>query len=253
MTAADSLHSGFGRIQLPLVDTDEQDLASVDPARDILLDLFAAALTAELSQRWARAIVGTPLRGRPVVQTKFPEFPEQIFLQQTPMVWPMLAVYRSDEAETFDEFTLAQERVTSKWGVDYCIGPLELGNFIKLNSVLTVVPRIIERVIRAGGHRAYATQGVGNSLQVKQVFGQYPGCCGFSTIRVVQSTIGSAAFAQGGPKFHCASVVLETTELSTIAPNMAPPYMGTSIVLESGDGSGLTPLVVADSAIPLKT
>jgi hypothetical protein len=250
VTVADSLHSGFGKVRVPLAATGEQDLASIDPARDILLDLFAAALIAEVTPRWESARRGTPLAGKAVVEQKFPEFPEQIFLQQTGTAWPMLAVYRSDDAETFDEFTLWQERVTCKWGVDYCIGPLEFGNFVKLNAILTLVPRIIERVIREGGHRAYATQQVGNAVQTKQVFGTFDGCCGFSTIRVVQSQTGSAAFAQGGPKFHCASVVLETTELSTQSDGLAPPYLGTSITIESGDGSGLLPLVVADTAIP---
>lgn len=252
MTAADSLYRSYGKFELPLAATSETDFDSFDPATLILLDLFSAALTAELLPRWAAAIADTPLAGRSVVQTKFPEFPEQAFLQQVGTVWPLLAVYRADDPEIFDEFTLWEQRVTSKWGVDYCIGPLEVGNYLKLGSLLTAVPRIIESVVREGGHLAYATQTNGNSVFTKQVLGPGDGCCGFSTIRVVQSISGSAAFAQNGPKFHCASIILETTELSGINPGIAPPYAGTSATLSTGDATGLTPIVIGDSAVPLK-
>lgn len=252
MTAADSLHSGFGAIRVPLAETGEQDLSSLDPARDILLDLFKAALIAEITPRWADAVAGTPLRKSAPVETIFPEFPEQVFLQQQECKWPMLAVYRSDDAETFDQFTLWERRITAKWGVDYCLGPLELGNYIKLGSLLTLVPRIIDRVIEEGGHRAYATQAVGNSTQAKRVFGKFAGCCGFSAIRVVESRSGSAAFAQGGPKYHCASVVLETVELEqSPSEGLAPRYQGSSVTLETGDPTGLAPVIVADTAIPV--
>jgi hypothetical protein len=251
VTAANSLHRSFGKLELPLAVTRETDFSSLDPARDILLDLFAAALTAELLPRWQHATETTPLWGKAVVQTKFPEFPEQVFLQQVAVEWPLLAVYRSDAAETFDEHTLWEERVTGRWGVDYCIGPLEVGNYVKLSEVLRAVPRILEGVIRTGGHLAYATQTNVNSTFVKQVFGKGDGCCGFSTIRVVEAISGSAAFAQGGPKFHCASVVIETTELSALNAGVAPPYTGSSFTLETGDTSGLRPLVSGDTAIPL--
>ncbi len=252
MTTTDSLFRSFGKLELPLQTTGEKDLGSLDPARDILLELFAAALIAEVTPRWAAAIAGTPLAGAAVVQTKFPEFPEQVFLQQSATEWPLLAVYRNDDPELYDEHTLWEERVTCKWGVDYCIGPLDIGNVVKLGDVLTAVPRILAGVIREGGHRAYATQQTGNSAYTKQVLGAGSGCCGFSTIRIVQSISGSAAFAQQGPKFHCASIVLETTELSNINPGIATPYAGTSATLSTGDGTGLTPIVIGDSAIPLK-
>lgn len=255
MTAVNSLYRGFGKFELPLAETGETALDSLDPAVDVLLDLFAAALAAELEPRWADAVAGTPLDGKAVIETKFPEFPEQVFLEQVATVWPLLAVYRSDEAEQFDEHTLWEQRVTSKWGVDYCLGPLAVDNFLKLNAVLRAVPRILESVIREGGHRAYATQAdtKTNSIFTKQVLGAGDGCCGFSTIRVVQAISGSAAFAQGGPKFHCASIVLETTELSTLNPGIAPPYTGTKVTLETGDTTGLKPVVIADTAIPLKS
>lgn len=252
MTAYDSLHSGYGKIRVPLAETGEQDLESVDPARTILLDLFKAAIIAELAPRWAAAVAGTPLRKSAPVETIFPEFPEQVFLQQIETKWPMLAVYRSDDPETYDQHTLWERRITAKWGVDYCIGPLELGNFIKLNSVLTLVPRIIDGVIEAGGHRAYATQAAGNAVQAKRVFGSFDGCCGFNSIRVVEARSGAAAFSQSGPKYHCASVILETTELEKPARDgLAPSYQGSSVTLETGDPTGLAPFVVADTAIPL--
>ncbi len=252
MTQTDSLFRSFGKLELPLQTTGEKDLGSLDPARDILLDLFAAALIAEVTPRWAAATAGTPLASKVVVQTKLPEFPEQAFLQQVATEWPLLAVYRSEDPEIYDEHTLWEDRVTCKWGVDYCIGPLDAGNTLKLGDVLTAVPRILAGVIREGGHRAYAPQQTGNSVFTKQVLGAGVGCCGFSTIRIVQSISGTAAFAQNGPKFHCASIVLETTELSGINPGIATPYTGTSATLSTGDATGLTPIVVGDTAIPLK-
>jgi hypothetical protein len=252
MTATDSLYRGYGKLSLPLAETGETDLASLDPARDILLELFAAALTAELLPRWADAIAGTPLAGKSVVNVKLPLFPEAIFLGQVATDWPLLAVYRSPEEETFSDFTLWERSVACKWGIDYCIGPLDAGNSAKLTDILRAVPRIIEGVIAEGGHRAYATQQAGNSVFTKRVFGAGDGCCGFSTKEVKTAVSGQAVFAQGGPKYYCASVVLETTELSTLNAGVAAPYQGTSVALSTGDTTGLKPVVIGDTAVPLK-
>lgn len=252
MSASDSLYRGYGKLSLPLASAADSDLSSLDPARDILLELFAAALIAELLPRWSYAVSDTTFWDKPPVATKFPVFPDQVFLSQVDTDWPLLSVYRSETPEQFDEHTLWEQRVTCRWGADYCLGPLTVGNSARLADVLRAVPRILENVIREGGHVAYAADGYGNSRFAKRVLGQGSGCCGFSTIRVVESISGSAAFAQGGPKYHCASIVLETTELSTMNPAVVPPYQGTSVTLSTGDFTGIAPVVIADSAIPVR-
>ncbi|HEY3497135.1 MAG TPA: hypothetical protein VGK73_20695, partial [Polyangiaceae bacterium] len=82
MTAAQSLYRKFGALQLPLAESSETDLAALDPARDILLDLFAVALNSELAPVWDWPAQMTILQGSAPVQQKLPSLPEPEVLQQ---------------------------------------------------------------------------------------------------------------------------------------------------------------------------
>lgn len=250
----DSLNSGWGALSIPIVAT-ETNLASLDPARDILLELFAAALNSELQEAWGMAC-NDPATPYPVGD-KLPILDDIDAMRQRKACFPLLSVSRSIEPQTEDEFTLWQNRITSRWTIDYVLGPLDVGNQIRLTDVLGAAGKIIAATIRNGGHKAYAattlvTPATGDPLTcAKQVLGPGVGCCGFSTIGIVSFICGAAAFSQGGPKYHALTMTLVTTELDSIADDSVP-YGGASVTLgEDLDLPEPGIEIEVDTAIPL--
>lgn len=236
---ADTLNSSWGALTLPIPAQPGLDLAGLDPARDILLDLFAAALTSELQGVFDRATMGTELRN--VVGDKLPVFDDVETIRQRKCALPWLSVSRSVEPNQEDEFTLWQNRITSRWTIDYVLGPLGIGDQIKLGDVLVAAARVIAATIRNGGHKAYAATGA----FAKQVLGPGAGLCGFSTIAVTSFITGAAAFAQAGPKYHAMTMTLTTTELDSIAGS-APAMTGAIVTIDGG------PVVAVDTSIPFQ-
>lgn len=254
MTAANSLHQSMGAMSFPLADAALADLSDLDPAADTLLELFAAAINAELLPRWAGAVAGTPLVGTQPVQTKLPTLPEADALKQLKVGFPLLAVSRAETPVQAEDFSIDRSKETWRWDVDYLLCPLTIGNKLALEPALIAVGRILNMVIREGGHRAYATQVAQGFTQTKNVFAAGDGCCNFSTIRVVEYRIGAAALSADGPKYHACSMTLETVELSRASEAGFPAagsYAGTSVQLRTGTEQGLKTIVVADSAVPL--
>lgn len=255
MTTSLGVSWGALSLPIPVVDT---NLSSLDPARDILLELFAAALNSELQDTWGAAANGVDLLTPIPVAHKLPTLPELDTMRQVKAAWPMLAVSRSHEPQTEDEFTLWQNRITSRWSVDYVLGPLDIGNQIRLTDVLEAAGKIIAATIRHGGHKAYAmtilvTPTTGDPLTcAKQVFGPGDGCCGFSTIGIVSFICGAAAFSQGGPRYHAMTMTLVTTELDGISDAEAVSYMGAAGRFgEDLDQPEPGVVVDIDTAIPL--
>lgn len=250
MTAANSVQQSIGALSLTLAaSATAADLADLDPARDILLELFAAAIIAELTPRWTAVTAGiTGLAGTSPVQTKLPAMPEPEALQQVGTEFPLLTVARSKAPVAVDDFTLDRGRETRRWDVDYILGPLSLGNSLAIGEALVVVARVLHLTMRDCGHRAYAQQGD----YPKNVLAAGAGCCNFSSSRVVDYEFGVAQLVGNGPKYHAVSMTLETTELSRLNELAFPPagsYGGNNITLQTG--TGLKTIVVADSAIPL--
>ncbi len=253
----DSLSSTWGSLTFPIQAADT-DLSSLDPARDILLELFAAALNSELQSAWEMAASGVDMLAPYPVAHKFPALPDLDSMRQAKAAWPMLAVARSIEPQQEDEFALWQNRITSRWSIDYVLGPLDVGNHVKLGDVLEAALKIIAATIRAGGHKAYlkttlVTPAVGDPLVcAKQVLGPGVGCCGFSTIVVTSAICGAAAFSQGGPKYHAMTMTLQTTELDSISEADAVPYNGASGTFgEDLDLPEPGVVIDVDTAIPL--
>lgn len=217
---SESLNTAWGALSLPIPAGDGQSLAGLDPARDILLDLIAAALTSELGAAWSSV---APAELPAPVGDKLPALDDLDTMRQRGAKWPLLSVSRSTEPQQEDEFTLWQNRITCRWTIDYVLGPLEIGNQLKLGDVLGAAGRIIASMLREGGHKAYAettlvTPTSGPPITAaKRVLGPGAGCCGFSTITVTSFSQGQAAFSQGGPKYHAMTMTLQTTELDTIA------------------------------------
>ncbi len=228
MSRAESLFRKFGRLELPLDASTENNLVALDPARDILLDLFAAAINSELEPVWLRAVRNTPLEGSDPVKFKFPALPELDKLQQTKADFPMLAVGRSVKPATIEPFMLDSDALKTLWDVDYVLCPLSLTNEMRLRDVLQAVGKAMTMVVRIGGHKAYRTDANGFAVDVLGDDGD--GTCGFYTCRVTEFAAAPAQFAKDGPPYLAVGLTLETVEVSGY--------------LEDGDGESV-PLVGA--------
>ncbi len=254
----------YGALSLPLAATGDSDLTGLDPARDILLDLFEAALNDELGVAWTFAAASfdgedATLFGELPVGSKLPALVDLATMRQRKASYPLLAVSRKDEPQKQDEFTLWQNRIVSNWSIDYVLGPLEIGDQLKLADVLTAAGKILAKTVNEGGHKAYATTQTATvnppltaPVCAKQVFGTGVGLCGFSSLHITSFTAGAAAFVKDGPKYHALTMTLQTTELDSMADN-APAYQGANYTLGTGTDEGVIPdLLKLDTSIPLQ-
>lgn len=216
MSAAVSLYRRFGQFELPLDDATDSDLASLDPARDILLDLFAASIIAELSPVWASAVSDTPLAECSPIAQKLPGMITPETLGEMKTGFPLLAVSRSPTGAQFGDLTLETRSLTQRWDVDYILCPLAVTNLLRVQDILQAVGKTIDMVIENGGHRAYRTMQNGNSTQAVNVLGSGANCCGFWKCRVVDMALGPASFSTkgDGPRYYACGLTLETVELS---------------------------------------
>jgi hypothetical protein len=248
-----SLDRTVGALSFPLSATGETDLASLDPARDILLALFYAAINDELGPRWASAVTGTKLTSAatPLV-AKFPFEPDRETLTQFKATFPALFVYRDSSSPTRkEEFTLSQRKYTKRWGVDYFLGPLDVGDRGKISDILNAVGACISEVVERGGHKAYATTTLDSGTVIaKRVFGPWgTGTCGFSSIDVVEYAHGPAALSREDPKYWACSCVLETVELDGHSENaFLDWYDGAEATIGTGNADGeIEDLVVVNT------
>jgi hypothetical protein len=247
-TVSDSLGSSWGDLKLPLTTLSDTDFSDLDPARDILLALLTAAITSELSPVWDLGSTGSGLIAP--VGTSMPALDDLEAMRQAAVKFPVLSVSRSVEPQQEDEFTLWQDRITSRWVIDYVLAPFAIGHKIKMADTLTAVARIIAATIRNGGHKAYAKTTVytptsGTPLvSAKQVLGPVVGGCGFSTVAITSFTQGAAAFSQTGAKYHALTMTLTTTELDSFEPATVA-FTGTKVTLDAG------PVISIDTAIAL--
>jgi hypothetical protein len=245
VTATDSLYRRFGALQVPLAaipGSQAGALAALDPARDILLDLFAAALKSELTPVWDSATIGTPLEGSEPVTTKLPGMPTAEALGEMKTGWPMLCVARSPQAVQFGDYTLELRMVTQRWDVDYILCPLALANLLRVQDVLPTIGKIVDMVLYNRGHRAYRTMQNGNAIFAANVTGDGENCCGFVQCRVVDMALGPASFSQGGPKYYACGLTLESVEVSNFLTDAnGDPDDGEAVPLQGATGNfGLT-------------
>jgi hypothetical protein len=241
--AAESLYRRFGRLELPVEPSPANsigDLASLDPARDIMLELFAAALTAELSPVWSAATVDTPLAECGPVAQKLPGLPTPELLGEMKLAFPFLSVSRSPTGAQFGDLTLETRSLTQRWDVDYILCPLAVTNLLRVQDILQAVGKVIDLVIENGGHRAYRTRQNGNASLLVNVLGSGSDCCGFWKCRVVDMALGPASFsAKGdGPRYYACGLTLETIELANFLTDAAGnPEDGESVPLEGATGT----------------
>lgn len=246
-----SLYESIGGLTFPVPASVTPTLVSLDPARDILLDLLAAAINFELGARWTQAVTGTLLKDSTTpVADKLPTGPSAEIVKQRKEAWPLLCVYRTEDPATVEQFTLHEDRLTQRWGVDYILCPLDAGDDRRLRDILTAVAKCIVLTIRAGGHAAY--QADPDSGLPIAVLGQ--GGCGFSSIRVVDFRLGRASFAVnaqqnavGGVVYHAMSMTLETTENTSSVAGGDPALDTLGVTCGTGNQDGIVAdLVIAE-------
>jgi len=237
-----SLDNTWGALTFPIPVGTDGSFSALDPARDILLGLLSAAISFELGSAWPAACADTNL-DTPIGST-LPGLDDLDTMRQRGAKFPLLSVSRSSDPQTGDEFTLWQNRITSKWTIDYVLGPLEVGDQLKLADVLTAVAKICSATINNGGHKAYATSaGPDGTVTAKQVLGK--GGCEFSLLWISSFIQGAAAFSQGGPKYHAMTMTLTTHELDSIADE-GVAYRGAAASIDGG------PVLGINTAVPFQ-
>lgn len=250
MTTTNSLYRGFGALEFPAAETDETTLASLDPARDLLLDLLAAALNAELGPRWTAASADTPLAGTLPVAATLPHEPTLDTVREAREQLPLLCAFRSGEA-TFSQHTLWQRKLQQDWEIDYILGPLTTGDERKMADLLIAAAKVIELTIEQGGHRAYATDRPGEaSAQHSLVLGAGVGLTGFSALTVRSAQAGAAAFSADAPRYWALTIKMTGVELDRTLDGDSAPLDGATVTVRSGGADGTVDLAVSDTAQP---
>lgn len=239
------LYRDSGALRFPILGSasfDTADLTGLDPARDIMLALFAAALVAELQGVWRPAVAHTPCRDAvtPVAQ-RVPFSPLLGDLRQMKVTMPALFVYRQPTSPIkHSNFTMWQRRFTTSWGIDYFLGPLDVGAQGRIQDVLVAAGKVFAEVVEDGGHSAYHDgANVLGSVGI--------GACGFSTVALTEFRAGGAQVADEkgpGPIYWAATGTIETTELVRPRDGEATDFLGAAFTLGSGTGEGLIPNIV---------
>jgi hypothetical protein len=204
----------IGAFSLPESIDGAGGLDELNPARDVLLRLFCAAIVADLDRAWRAATVGTTREGTCVVGTALPLAPTPQVMGQLKVEFPLVACYRTGQAQ-HDEHTLYEGRRTQRWGVDYVLGPLTASELRQVGDVLDGVAASILRALRLQGHPSHD----GGRVQFGGRHSDGSGGAQLSTIRVVSDEQGPAEFASSGRDeslYHALSLTLETTELVTV-------------------------------------
>ncbi len=233
-----SLYAGFGSPALPLLTDGAATLVSLDPGRDVLLDLMSAALIYELTPRWAAVTLGTPLAGTLPVADKLPLLPLPQEMRQRKAGFPLLAVYRSeDRPAVIDDFTLWQDRLTQLWHLDYILGPLHIADERRLKDALVAAGKIAALTLSRGYHRAYA----GGVVTLLEHFSRVTG-------KTLQS--GTAKFAEGdnAAYYHALSMTFETVELAQDTDGESALFEGATVTIDLGAANDTQDdFVVADT------
>ena len=210
-----SIYQRQGALSLPITTADLGDSGAsiLDPARDAILELLATAITSELGPTFDVLKASTELSARSIVQDKLPFAPDVEILQQQKTGFPLLCLARDGEGIS-DEHTLAYERITQKWALDYILGPLNLADARKLNDLLIAVVKVCKMTIRKGRHPDHEN---GTDLTGRWQYGDAQsgeGGAKLSSIRMTTEVVGKARIAQGAdaPAYWAASMTLETVE-----------------------------------------
>jgi len=243
-----SIFQSIGDLSFPIAGVTDS-LAVLETARAKIVGLFTAAINAEWSAAW-NAVVGTLPTGHPFtstvpVQDTLELEPTPQVMQQRKAAFPLLCVYTVGEA-TYDQITLQEERLTQEWGVDYILGPLDIGDIRKFGDICRGIGKLLRVVCRLRAHPAYES----GALQF------YEGSGNLATIELTsQQGPGQASFAgdEGGTLYYAISFKLRTTETTADNVDGFGNFDAADLSVGVGNATEIVPdLIQADTSIPLQ-
>jgi len=261
MSRQDSIFQGFGALKFPLNSDDITDgLTPLDPARKILIDLFEAAINAELGNVWqkvvgrsaAPAITGQldggnahPFFDTLPVAFKLELEPNATTLLQLKPKFPMLCVHRAGTG-TFEPHTLEEDRLVQPWDVHYVLGPLDVADLRKVADICVPIAKLLRMVVRQRGHKSYQS----GALQF------FPGAGGLMAVDLESfEGPGQARFAgdESGTLYYAMTAHLKTSELTSDDNSVFPDAEGTDFQIGVGNQLEILPgLIYASSDVPLQ-
>ena len=228
----------IGDLSFPVDATEVTDtLCPLDPARARLTALFKAAINAEFGDVWTTVTdtlsASHPLYGTSPVQDTLELDPSHKTMTERKCAFPLLCVYRTGEGAQ-EQHTLFIEKFTDKWGVDYFLGPLDVGDVRKLQDICNGIVKLISSVVRRRGHPAYES----GALQF------FPDLGGLAEV-TVKSHVGpgQAKFAgdESGTVYYALSIILETVELLKDEDAEAGDFIATDYSVAVGSSEELVP------------
>jgi hypothetical protein len=236
----ESLYQSFGGTRFPTTAADVTDtLVSLDPGRDLLLELFASAINSELGEVWT-TVTGTmgsdhKFAGTSPVQSTLPEEPTKQNLTSVKKNFPLLALHRDPEEETkWEPYTLEVDKLTQQWKLHYILGPLDIIDQRKLKDIGQAVAKIVKLVIKKRGHPSYQS----GALQF------FDDTSRFARVDMVSSKGPTqAGFGEGADTtvYWAMLIKLETEELSSFIEGSLGPVDAADITIGIGGGEGILP------------
>jgi hypothetical protein len=192
--------------------TADKTFTVLDPARDIALDFFAAAINGELGTAWSTVADTAGMTGTTPVTTKWPKPLVTKLLQEEKATFPILALSRV--SSRMHRVSIHESKQLTQWSLDYVLGELGSDGVRKMADVVTVVPGICEHGLQDNCHANY--------LSGAAVFG--PGSSTFTEIQIDPDRdieYGPAKFAgddENAPTYWSASIPLLTDERTGFVP-----------------------------------
>ena len=228
-----SLYESVGGVTFPVNPDDfTTSFAPLDPARDLLLDLFKTAINAELSEVWEKVTstvtqAGSKYAGTLPVQDTIPGRPSLGMMQVRKTGFPFLALHREGDAE-FEEYLMDEIRVKQTWNLHYIFGPGDVEVERKLLDFSQAVRALVFLVIRQRGHKAFD----GGAIQF------FPGNGTLSSVKLTKCTpVGKAIFNEDETAAYWAMVMtLETTEDSSYNEDAIMDLEGIDLNAALADG-----------------
>lgn len=245
MAGAGPIYGGLGAAALPLAagDISDTELAFVDQAQQLLLDLLAAAINYELTDAWTKVCASLPPDSKLVgstapVGSKWRLAPTKEHLSETAVSWPILSVTRTGESEA-GFFTVDTRTIRQKWDVSWMLGPVGLAESSKLQGALAYFFSIVDRTIAQKGHVAY------ESGELVLASESSP----FLAVEVFGLDGGFVRVDEDGPQILAATVKLDAIErfLPTLDHLSAIDGVKLREHLASPDGANITDFVVDDT------
>lgn len=229
--------SGATRFPVQLSDLSPTELTfeGLDPALEVMVSLFAAAIRAEFADSWtticASLPVGAVLRNSTdPVKTIFKIEPNPRTLGEIRVGWPLLALHRTGDGE-FSDLTVHKEIFTQKWRLHWVLGPLTAGEVHKLVQSMQAVGKLIHRVVRKRSHPNHQN----GTLQFGDGYGD------LCWVSVAGFESGAARISEDDEKsYYALQVNLVTSEtVDSIAD--PEPFLGADCSFNNGGPEGVWP------------